>query len=428
MARLEFLSYNPHRAVVSGQQVTWAAVSGGRGIDGLPQIFWDDSTPWREANLWMLERATSKSVDLKTVKSSAAALHSYASWLETSKAHWWDFPVKKADRCLVRYRGALIDARDQGEIAPSTAAQRMRVAIRFYRWLTATGLLSPDWPMWSERIVGIPISNPVGLQRTLSVSTTDLSIPNRRAPGERLEDGLLPLAASDRDELLSFAQQYSTEELFLLLSCGFFTGMRLGTLTNLKIQSLTNAVPDPAGPDLYRIAIGPGASPPVTTKYGVTGQAWITRPHLDRLLQYAYSTRRLHREAKAKREHKDLVFLTRFGNPYAERNSDKSAAINVEMHALRKRALASGLDFMREFRFHQTRCTFATELARLAIEVCGPINALALVKDALLHKDEATTLKYIRFLAKSKAKKEAANAFTEAFLGVLTSQGLKEGA
>ncbi|MNL79750.1 hypothetical protein D3C87_2064230 [compost metagenome] len=46
------------------------------------------------------------------------------------------------------------------------------------------------------------------------------------------------------------------------------------------------------------------------------------------------------------------------------------------------------------------------------------MNALALVKNALLHKDEATTLKYIKFVEKNPAKIAMANEFSKSFLGI----------
>ncbi len=422
MARLESINLTPHRSIVTEGRVRWTAVVHGHVIKGLPQLFWANGSPWREANLWFMERACNRDVDLKTVQAKATCLHAYANWLEASGNAWWDFPARKEHRCLVRYRGALVEARDKSELAPSTVTQRMRVIIGFYRWLRVTGLLSPDWPMWLERTVGIHLTNSFGLERTLVVTTTDLSIPNRSRPGERLEDGLLPISAADRNRILDFARDQASEEFFLLLTSGFFTGMRLQTLTDLKIQTLINAIPDPADQNLYRLAVGPGASPSVATKFGVTGQVWITKDLLDELLRYSYSERRLKREIKASSDCKDLVFLTRFGNSYAERGSDKSVAINVEMHNFRKVALTNGLLTMRDFRFHQTRCTFATELARLAIAAGGGVHAVAIVKEALLHKHESTALKYIKFVEKTPIKQELANSFTKAFLGIISGQ------
>lgn len=419
MARLEHILYVPHRAELDGGKINWNQVKNGRMIDALPQIIWNDSTPWREANLWALERATGREVGIKTVEANCTALHAYSNWLEETGNDWWAFPAKKADRCLVKFRGALIDARNKGEIAPSTASQRMASVVKFYRWLYEKGFLSPGSPMWTARPVPIKVTDKVGLERTILVNSTDLAIPNRSAPGERLEGGLLPVSAADRDTILKFSSEHASEELFLLLTLGFFTGMRLGTLADLKIQTLDRAVPDPNSPDLFLLAVGPGADPPVHTKFGVTGNIWIARVHLEQIRSYAYSVRRLKREASAASPNKDLVFLTRFGNSYAQGRSEKSVALNVEIHSLRKIGIAHGIAVFRHLHFHQTRCTFATELARLAIRIGGALYAIAIVKEALLHKDEATSLKYIRFVEKTPIKIEMANIFTREFLGVV---------
>lgn len=422
MARLENIRFVPHRCTSIDRKVQWTREPHGIVIDGLPQIFWMDSTPWVEANLWATERASSRHVSIKTVQANMVALHAYANWLESQETLWFEFPRKKQDRCLVRYRGALINARDKGELAPSTAKERMSSLIRFYRWVQVRGLLSPEYPMWQDRAVFIRIFDKVGFERSLMRVSTDLSIPNRRRPGERLEDGLLPVSSIDQASILTFTQEHSSEELLLILSLGFLTGMRLGTIADLKIQTVERAVPDPASPNLFRLAVGPGADPPVHTKFSVTGQVWITRNQLDELRRYAYSIRRLKREAKAAPENRDLVFLTRFGNPYARGGTSASTAINVEMHALRKLGVAHGLVALHNFHFHQSRCTFGTEIARIAIGIGGAINAIAIVKEALLHKDEATSFRYIKFIEKNPIKAEMANVFTVDFLGLLKNR------
>lgn len=419
MARLEYIRYAPHRVSIKDGHLQWSLVANCKAIDDLPQLFWEDSRPWRAANLWGMERATEGNVNIKTVHSNFTALHAYANWLEVTGTDWQDFPTKKADRCLVRYRGALITARDKGELAPSTASQRMASVVKFYRWLYEKNLLSPDIHLWTPKSAAISITTKFGLERTILVNSTDLAIPNRSTHGEKLEDGLLPVSIRDRDAILMFVKENFSEEFFLILTLGFFTGMRLGTLSDLKIQTLEHAVPDPASPDLFRLAVGPGASPPIHTKFGVTGQVWITKTHLDAVKDYAYSIRRLNREAKATPENKDLIFLTRFGNAYGRHGSDKSSALNVEIHRLRKATILSGIAALRSFHFHQTRCTYATELARLAISVSGAINAIAIVRDALLQRQEATALKYIRFVERTPAKEKMSNAFTQAFLGIV---------
>ncbi|HDQ4464495.1 TPA: site-specific integrase [Pseudomonas aeruginosa] len=418
MARLEYINYTPTHLFFKDGKLQRRAARNESQIARLPQLFWQDGTPWREANLWAQQRATESTVDIKTVISQAGSLAYYASWLEKEQINWWDFPARKADRCLIRFRGELIRRRDSGSLAPSTTAKRMRDVISLYRWLSKSKLLVPEWPMWTDKQAKLIIQNKYGFERTMTIPTTDLAIKNGSRPGERLEDGLLPVSAADRDVILTFAREHASTELYLLLTLGFYTGMRIGTLCDLKIQTLNNAVPDPAAEGLYRLNVGPGAVPSVSTKHGVTGQVWITKMHLEVLSEYYYSTRRLLREAKASPEHKSNIFLTRFGNPYIKLKGSQSSAINVEMHSIRKKASAHNIKSMSGFHFHQSRCTYATELAKLIIPIAGSINALAIIKHALLHKDEATTLKYIKFVERSPAKIAFANEFTKSFLKI----------
>lgn len=422
MATLETIRYVPHRDEITNGRVEWVKAKGRKVIERLPQILWMDHTPWREANLWALQQSTSSRKNIKTVASAMTSIHAYAKWLEKEDVNWWDFPAREADRCLVRYRGALIDARDGGELAPSTAQQRMAVVVRFYRWLWATRLISPEWPMWQDKQVGVRITDTFGFERTLMMTSTDLAIPNRKAIGDGLEDGLLPVSVANRNVILAFASSHASEELALMLRLGFRTGMRLGTITDLKIGSLERAVPDPSFPTWYRLAVGPGAHPPVHTKFGVTGQIWIEEGDLQMLKDYAFSSRRLKRQALAKPEYRENVFLTRFGGRYGAEGADMSRSLNVEIGRLRNKGVAAGHSVFRTFHFHQSRCTFATELARVAIRHGGVNVAIQLVKQALLHKNESTTIKYIRFVEKSAVMAEAADAFTQSFLGLLDTR------
>lgn len=419
MATLEFIAFSVTPREVTGPAVRPQQQSNGHTLR-LPQIFWSTFLPWREANLWAHDQATVTRKSLKTVKSAMANLHAYAKWLELTDISWWHFPAREADRCLVRYRGALIDAIQSCEIAPSTAAQRIATVVRFYRWLAARRLLVPDWPMWKERQIGVRLHDAFGFNRTLKLRTTDLSIPNRRRMGERLEDGVLPVGPLGREQILDFSATHSSLELSLMLRIGFRTGMRIGSILDLKIGTLERATLDPRMPNWFRLAIGPGARPPVSTKFGVTGQVWIERSDLESLKEYVYSPRRLKRQARADPANSELIFLTRQGTPYADDKTDNKRAIHVQIGRLRRAALAQGVSALSQFHFHQTRATFATELARVALKHGGPSLAVLMVKEALLHKDDSTTLKYIKFVENGALMASVTDEFTEAFLGVLS--------
>lgn len=412
MASLEFIKYVPRRCEVRAGKAHWISAGGGV-IERLPQLVWENNSTWAEANLWALEQASEK--DIKTIHAAMGHLLGYANWLEAEGVGWWHFPARESERCLKRFRGALIRARDRGQIAPSTATSRMSAVVRFYRWLKAMGLLSSVWPMWAEKQIGIRITDPFGLEHTLRVASTDLSIRNAKVAGAiQLEDGVMPLTSKGMRDVLEFSDANASDELSLMLRIGFGTGLRLGSILDLKRETLMRAHPDPVA-GWYRISVGPGARPPVATKYGNSGMVPMPTQLLEDLRDYACSVRRSKRQAKADPEHRELLFLTRFGKPYS---GTESRAINVEISRLRKAAEVAGIEVFREFHFHRTRATFATMLMRAALK-CMPVgDAVEFVREACLHKDEAITLKYVKFIESSKAMAEAADAFTEAFMGL----------
>lgn len=428
MASLELINYAPHcYTVASNGAITWERDTASCPIKYLPQLFWADGTPWQEANLWAFERATSGKTDLKTVQSNLRHLHKYAEWLEAEGLDWRHFPMLERDRVLIRWRKNLMETRDKyGLLSPATASQRMNATIHFYRYARANNFIGRDAPMWKERQVVHRFHDAAGFERTMLHSSTDLAIPNRARHGLKLEGGLTPLTKEHMRELLAFTGQEdgTSPELHLMLQLGFYSGARIETITDLKKQTLDHAVSDLEAPGLMFLAVGPGHKPHVATKFDVPGQIMVPDWLFQKLCSYVTDPRRLKREAIAPAEHRDLVFLTRFGGRYADRESTAGTAIGRAMVDLRRAAVAAGLKFMRDFHFHMTRATFGTWLTSALLEKGYDTKAvLTFVSDAMLHKDIETTLRYIKFIEQSKIKIEVANEFTEAYLGVSTRLG-----
>lgn len=428
MASLELIDYVPHRhTVAEDEAVTWEQDTASHPIEHLPQLFWADGTPWQEANLWAFERATSGKTDLKTVQSNLRHLHKYAVWLEEKGLDWRHFPMLERDRVMIRWRKALIEARDKyGLLSPSTATQRMNATIHFYRYARANNFIGRDAPLWQERQVIHRFHDAVGFERTMLLASTDLAIPNRARHGLRLEDGLTPLTKEHRRQLLDFTGQEgnSSQEVHLMLQLGFYSGARIETITDLKKATLDYAAPDPEAPGLIWLAVGPGSTPHVATKFDVQGQILVPDWLFNALSAYVTDPRRLKREAIAPKENRDLVFLTRFGRRYADQESTAGTAIGRAMVDLRRAAVAAGLKFMRDFHFHMTRATFGTWLTSTLLEKGYDVKSvLTFVSHAMLHKDIETTLRYIKFVEQTPIKIEVANEFTEAFLGQSTRLG-----
>lgn len=338
-------------------------------------------------------------------------LAAYASWLQSEKLDWRHFPIRKQDRAVVQYRGALIAQRDRGSLAPSTTSVRMAAVIQFYRHAHVYRFVERKSPMWADRQVVVRYYDTVGFERTILRISSELAIPNRKRPGLRLEDGLTPLRTDDAVRLLEFAKEQRLHELNLILSLGVLTGARIETITTLGVKNIENAHPDAETPESYRISVGPGTG--VKTKFDVSGELMVPKFLINDLKEYAYSMQRLRRQGLASEANRGLLFLTIRGNPY------ESGSFNRLMTDLRRRSVGAGMRFMGSFKFHQTRATFGTWLMGVALRVAGTKAAVAFVRDAMLHKDERTTFLYVRFHEEAPVKAAVANEFSAVFTGVV---------
>lgn len=411
MARLELINFQPWKAVAGGDGASgWQVDTQRRVAADLPQIFWSTGSSWPEVNLWALERSTIERSKPATVLSAMSHLKAYADFLERSGLDWRHFPTRRDERVLDRFRGHLLDAVAAGQLALSTASVRMNAVIRFYKFADLHGMVQPRAPMWQEHTVVLPFFDAIGFRRTMTRVTTSLGISNRSRIGATLEDGLLPLSNHATTELLSFTSKEASPELHLMLSIGFFTGARVGTIVSLTKDSVLTAREAPLTPGFLLLNVGPGTE--VSTKFDVKGQLHFPALLFQDLKDYIFSTERLHREARAGAADKGKVFLTRRSKKYSVESVDRL------IQELRKITMLRGMEFMNRFRFHQSRATYGTWLMRLMLDHSSPAIAIEFVKNAMLHKHESTTLRYIRFIEVTAGKIEAARAFNEAFTGI----------
>jgi len=123
-----------------------------------------------EANLWALEMATSHARTSKTVPIDVPPL-SYAKWLEAENVDWWQFPARESDRCLTRLRGALVQARDAGDLRSSTASQRM--STRSLLQMLSARIAFHQLANVAERQIASRLKDGFGFEHTLRITTTD---------------------------------------------------------------------------------------------------------------------------------------------------------------------------------------------------------------------------------------------------------------
>lgn len=412
MAKLERVCITPMAIKTDRrpQGISWAPVNSSRPILKVPHIFFDDGEPWLPANAYALSKLNaSTGNDIKTVTTNMSHLKAYACWLEDHNVDWRHFPKRKKDRCLFQYRGFLVRKRDEGSISPSTTTSRMAAIIHFYRWAQVYGWIDRQ-SLWEDSSKTVQFYSSVGFSRTMSVVSSELSIPNRRRGGGGLEGGLMPLSDVNRHSLLHFLYEYGKVELYLMTLIGFFTGARSETIRSLRLSSLENSKTDPTIPSMKRITVGPGTG--VKTKYNVSGSLLFPTELVVQLERYAYSARRLKRQGRASEDDRTLLFITERGNPYSDTSFTKLISY------LRENMSRTGLDQFRDFKFHQTRATFGTQLMRIAMNILpSQVSAIVFVRDAMLHKDEATTWKYVRFIEDEPVKEALSNEFFNLYIG-----------
>ena len=122
MAWLEFICYEFFEHSINDQNELVVVPSTRSPIEDLPQIFWENRSPWDEANAWGLHRAAPRDVDIQTVKRTMKHLCRYATYLEEEGLDWRHFPLRKDERVLWKFRKQLIQERDEGILEGSTAA------------------------------------------------------------------------------------------------------------------------------------------------------------------------------------------------------------------------------------------------------------------------------------------------------------------
>ncbi|MDY0834191.1 site-specific integrase [Pseudomonas sp. SED1] len=422
MARIEYIRLSLHRPHPNGTSlplVTPVISDCMEVIENVPQAYWIDGTPWHEANLWFLHRGRAVHLHMNaiaTLHACATSLKLYMAYLEREKANWWHFPKQWNENILLRYRGYLIGLRQSGELASSTTKRRMADILVFYKWILEKRLLDPEFAPFEERSVYKRVDLFAGFKKTLTIKVNSLSIPDVRN-SNGLEDGLLPVAKSVKDRILFVAKSHASVELHMMLLIAFSTGMRLGSICDLKEKTIDNALNTCDRRDLFAyLHLGPnvkGAA--VKTKFDKEGSVIIPMEVLFAIKSYMSSVRRLERKMKSDDSVKELIFLNRFGRPYVRGGKDKSSVINVEIMRLKKSARSLGTNFD-DFKFHRARATFASEVAATGITIYGPQKMpmiIGLVRKLLMHKDEQTSLAYVNFVLEEGILKNWANAFFE---------------
>lgn len=413
MALLENINYQPmvFEPTSANSKYGFTSNVSKKSQDVLPQVFFSDGEPWYEANRYAFYRYYDLQKDIKTVHREMSHLARYADWLEEVGLHWLHFPKKKSERCLYRFRGYLLELRDEGLLAPSTASQNMNSVVAYYRWASAKKYTEESSKLFDDKTKVVSFFDKVGFSRTMSVVSNELSIPNRARTGIRLEDGLTPINRESTVILMTHLAKHRNYQLYLMAKVALQTGCRHETVSTLNINSLKNAYPDHTIPYLMRVKVGPGTN--VETKFDVSGEVYFPQSIVTELMDYFYSPDAILRRSRAQDRLQQNIFITSQGNRYT------TQTFGTLLHRLKSELIEAGHTEFGRFKFHQLRATFGTMLMRALLNTKGinSQNAIEFVKEAMLHKHASTTWKYIQFIEREPVEERFLETLWAMFTG-----------
>jgi integrase len=196
-----------------------------------------------------------------------------------------------------------------------------------------------------------------------------------------------------------------------MFKASLLTGCRHETISTLNIDVLKKSYPDPLLSNIMRVEIGPGTG--VETKFDVSGAVYFPKSLVIELIEYFGSAKAILRRSKAKKSLQRNIFLTSYNNRYTKET------FGTLLYRLKNELIESGHTEFGRFKFHQLRATFGTMMMRALLQTQGvsSLNAIEFVKGAMLHKDESTTWKYIKFIENEPIEEQFLEVLWSMFTG-----------
>ena len=390
-------------------------------IGSLPTLFSQDGIFNHEANSYLFYlKAIKRAKDLSPC---AQALQAYYQFLEDKNLSWDHFPPVKRLKPTYIFRSHLLKQIKQGKLAHSTASVRMNQIVNYYKWLMHEGYLKIKNEREAPLKMGfVSIQNTGALAHlspTFTVETSDLRIKVPKDASSKNIRPLTPLSREALDTLTRFLPKAS-EELRLQILISIDTGLRIREVATLTLSALDTATPLAESRHRNELFVSPQSNG-VQTKFAKERHVEISSELLAVLSEYSTSERRLKRvkklEAKLdnlcdvaltlKQEAVDALercdrheplFISEQGNPVSEKS------IEARWTELRQRIKEDDASCL--YRFHDLRSTYGTYRLNDLLEANLPVvECMELLMGWMVHRDESTTWKYLRFLKRKEAFK-----------------------
>lgn len=390
-------------------------------IGPLPTLFSQDGVFNHEANSYLFYlKVVKKAEDLSPC---AQALRAYYQFLEDKGLCWDKYPPVKRLKPTYLYRSHLLKQIKQGELAHSTASVRMNQIVNYYKWLMHDGYLrvknEKEAPFKME-FVSVQNSGMLAhISSTFIVETSDLRI---KVPRDADSKNIRPLSPLSRDALGILTQHLpqTSEELRLQALLAIDTGMRVEEVATLTLDALDTATPLAESQHRFEFLLCP-RSTGVQTKFLKTRTVEISSDLLQALNEYRISERRLKRVTRLNEKIEQIdsdtspfnqktieilercdrhepLFVSQQGNP--------TTGKSIEARWIEFRAGIKQVEPSFTHRFHDLRATYGTyRLGDLLDAHLPVVECMELLMGWMGHKNDSTTMKYIRFLKRKEAYK-----------------------
>ncbi|WP_406732615.1 hypothetical protein RJD39_14835 [Vibrio scophthalmi] len=322
-------------------------------VKDFPIIYQGDQNPWDLGNSYLIYRyhSAASSHDFPSIASiERIAIHllAFRRWIEHTASedtkknekrtegnqilpmHELLLPDDKSRRVTYRYQRYLKKSLNK-EISRSNAKQRINAVVGFYRWIKINNVGHLQNSAFQEQDHSIQISNNIGLNRIISVVSTDLSkdfLGRDSNPPEGIMDGrvLHPISITDQKRLHSLLEMESLihPQFVLMTKFALFTGARVQTVGTLRIKEIRDLEAVAKSNPNKNVGLPIGFGTRIDMKYGQKNQnrMLLTIPSnvvldLINFINSEYSiNRRLQPESYYGDTDDNYIFLANNGAPY----------------------------------------------------------------------------------------------------------------
>lgn len=436
-------------------------------IRNFPMIFQGDGKPWDLGNLYLLFKynnaaATSVRPSIDSINSFASHLLCYRRWIEDAQSkgleiHELYFPDESHRRVTYRY-SRYLDRNVGRTISASTASTRISVITNFYRGVQSGGLANElENEPFKERRVAIKAFNRIGLEKLITVVTTDLR--TRQKPlgldqDTSIRDGgkLHPISEADQELLLDYLERFDRYHFTLMVLFSIFTGARISTVCTLRIADL-RALLNKTGKDPTQFVwLKIGFHTRIDLKFADKDRAQmrlrIPSMLVMQIINYVDSPEAMLRRQQEASFYGDTddnyVFLTEAGTPYItskaeiedRQSSEYSARLNmrdrVDFVISKGNGIRNWVNQMNNliasenpdyspWRFHDLRATFGLNFVHDALsEGQSRYEILDILKGLMGHSSLKTTLSYLDYEPNAEKIKAVLGAHADRLDSALT--------